>query len=190
MPEVQIHPATPERRADLAAVFEDCGDARRCWCAFFARSRQAFEQGLDGGNKVWFLSRLDSASRPPPGVLAYVDAQPAGWCAIAPRDDYPRLARSRTLAPLDDTPVWSITCFVVAKRFRRGGLMSALIEGAVGLARDHGAQWVEAYPVDPQRKMGSSELYHGVLSAFLSAGFEERERRSPSRPIVRRRVGA
>ncbi len=81
--------------------------------------------------------------------------------------------------------MWSITCFVIAKRFRRQGLMRALIDGAVALARKHGAPAVEAYPVDPQRKMGSGELYTGLLSAFTAAGFHEVARRAPTRPMVR-----
>ena len=66
--------------------------------------------------------------------------------------------------------------------------MRALIDGAVALAREHGAPAVEAYPMDPQRKMGSSELYTGLLSAFTDAGFHEVARRSPTRPIVRRKL--
>jgi len=49
------------------------------------------------------------ASGGAPGLIAYVDGQPAGWCAIAPREDYPWRARSRTLKPIDDRPVWSVS---------------------------------------------------------------------------------
>ena len=106
------------------------------------------------------------------------------WRALWSR---PRAA-SRNLAPLDDTPVWSITCFVVAKRFRRQGLMRALIDGASALAAAHGARCVEAYPLDAARKLSSGELYVGRLSTFQAAGFVEVLRRAPTRPIVRRDV--
>ena len=184
MPALRIEPATAQQRDDIAAVMNDCGDARHCWCAFWSRPRSDFDADWGEGNRRWFMARLDAAPQPI-GVLAYVDDEPAGWCAIAPRSDHERLARSRNLAPVDDAPVWSITCFVIAKRFRRQGLMRALIDGAVALARKHGAPAVEAYPVDPQRKMGSGELYTGLLSALTAAGFHEMARRAPTRPMVR-----
>jgi GNAT superfamily N-acetyltransferase len=184
VPRIHIEPATRRQRDDIAAVMNDCGDASHCWCAFWSRPRAEFDRDWGDGNRRWFMARLDAAA-PPIGVLAYVDGAPAGWCAIAPRADHSRLARSRNLAPVDDLPVWSITCFVIAKRFRRQGLMRALIDGAVALARQHGAPAVEAYPLDAQRKLGSGELYVGLQSVFSAAGFKEVARRSPTRPIVR-----
>jgi GNAT superfamily N-acetyltransferase len=185
MPPVRIQTATLLHADDIAAVMNDCGDARGCWCAFWGRPRKEFDAGLgDGGNQRWFMQRLAETPQPI-GVLAYVGGEPAGWCAVAPRSDHLRLARARTLAAVDDTPVWSVTCFVIAKRFRRQGLMRRLLDGAVALAQEHGAPCVEAYPVDPTRKMGSGELYTGLLSVFEAAGFSEVARRSPSRPVVR-----
>jgi len=189
MNKLRITNATPALRDDIAAVMNDCGDASRCWCAFWSRPRSEFDRNWGAGNRRWFMHRLDAAPHPI-GVLAYVDDEPAGWCAVAPRSEHLRLARSRTLAAVDDTPVWSITCFVIAKRFRRQGLMRALISGAIALARENGAQWVEAYPIDPQRKLGSGELYTGLLSVFDAAGFKEVARRSPTRPIVRMDLSA
>ncbi len=187
MSTVHTAPATPDRRDDIAAVMLDCGDASHCWCAFWSRPRAEFQRDWGAGNRRWFMARLDAGPRPP-GVLAYLDGEPAGWCAVAPRSDHSRLARSRNLAAVDDAPVWSITCFVIARRFRRRGLTRSLIDAAVSLAREHGAEWVEAYPVDPQRKMGSDELYTGLLSVFNAAGFTEVQRRAPARPIVRLRL--
>lgn len=185
MAALRIEPGSAERRADIAAVMSDCGDASHCWCAFWSRPRAEFDRGWGEGNRRWFMRRVQSAAHPP-GVLAYVDDEPAGWCAIAPRSDHLRLASSRNLAPVDEQPVWSITCFVVAKRFRRRGLMRALVDGAVAFAAERGATCVEAYPLDAPRKLNSGELFVGRLSVFESAGFTEVLRRSPTRPIVRR----
>ena len=55
---------------------------------------------------------------PPPGVLAYVDGVPAGWCAISPREGLRRLERSRVMAPVDDRPVWTVTCFFIGRGYR------------------------------------------------------------------------
>jgi GNAT superfamily N-acetyltransferase len=185
MDRIRIVPATADRRDEVAAVISDCGDASHCWCAFWSRPKTEFDRDWGAGNKRWFMRRLATAEHPP-GVVALVDGEPAGWCAVAPRSDHVRLARSRVLGPVDDRLVWSVTCFVVAKRFRRQGLMRALLDGAVAFAKEHGASCVEGYPLDAPRKLNSGELFVGRLSVFLDAGFEEVLRRSPTRPIVRK----
>jgi GNAT superfamily N-acetyltransferase len=120
-----------------------------------------------------------------PGVIACRDGEAVAWCGVAPRAKQQRLARSRVLAPVDDAAVWSISCSVVAKEQRRQGLMRPLISAAVAHASAYGARIVEAYPIDPRRKLSSAELYTGTLAAFLDLNFEEVARRSPHRPIVR-----
>jgi hypothetical protein len=111
---------------------------------------------------------------------------------VSPRPTYTRLPRSEALraTPADelaDPAVWSITCFVVRVGHRRGGAAGALLDGAVGLARESGARVVEAYPVDvaAKRSTSSAELYHGPLSTFLAAGFREVARPRSTRPVVR-----
>lgn len=184
---IELRPANPQLADDIAAVMSDCGDASRCWCAFWSRPRQEFEAGYSGGNKRWFMKRLQTEPHPI-GLLAYVNGEPAAWCAVAPRADHSRLASSRAMAAVDELPVWSITCFVVAKRFRRQGLMRWLIDGAVALAREHGAPAVEGYPLATNRKLNSGELYVGSMASYLDAGFEEVARHTPSRVVMRRRL--
>jgi GNAT superfamily N-acetyltransferase len=118
-----------------------------------------------------------------------VDGKPAGWCAVAPRDDYPRIVRSPTTKPVDDHPAWAITCFFIAKEARGLGLMRRLIDAASAFAARYGATLVEAYPVDPgERRITPDAAYHGLSPAFASAGFEEVARRRAARPIMRRAV--
>ena len=129
---------------------------------------------------------------PPPGVLAYRDGEPVGWCAVAPRPTYTRLPRSEVLRgtppdELDAPAVWAVTCFVVPVAHRRTGVATALLDGAVRLAADGAARAVEGYPVDVAAKarVSSAELFHGPLSTFLAAGFREVRRPRPARPVVR-----
>ena len=112
-------------------------------------ARSAFVKGKGAGNRR-ALRRIVAAGGVP-GLIAYCDGTPAGWCSVAPREDYPVLSRSRVLAPVDDRPVWSIVCFFVAKPFRRTGLTAALIEGALAYAKKRGAAIVEGYPVEPKK---------------------------------------
>ena len=124
-----------------------------------------------------------------PGVLAYIDEQPVGWCAVAPKACYPRVVASK-VAGAEQDGVWSVTCFVVRVGWRRRGVATALLEGAVELARSAGASVVEAYPVDPDARstVSSAELYHGPLSVFLDAGFREVRRSSPARALVQQKL--
>ena len=84
------------------------------------------------------------------GLLAYWHGEVAGWVAVEPRSAYEKLAHSRTLKPVDDKEVWSITCFFVAKRFRRNGIAVELIKAAVAHVKQQGGKIVEGYPIDAQ----------------------------------------
>jgi GNAT superfamily N-acetyltransferase len=121
-----------------------------------------------------------------PGVLAYHEDEPIGWCAVAPRERYARLERSRTLKPLDGELVWSIVCFFVAKPYRRRGVTTQLARAAVQQARAQGARIVEGYPVEPQKgESPDAFAWWGLPGAFLGAGFIEVARPAPTRPIMR-----
>ncbi|WP_231372269.1 GNAT family N-acetyltransferase [Terracoccus sp. 273MFTsu3.1] len=48
--------------------------------------------------------------------------------------------------------VWSVTCFVVRKGFRRQGLMYELAAATVEYGRQVGAHVLEGYPTEPPRE--------------------------------------
>lgn len=112
-------------------------------------------------------------SVPGPGVIAYVEGVPAGWCSIAPRSSYRRLMNSRTIPFLDGRDAWVAVCFVVRSRFRRRGLMHHLLEGAVSHAAAQGAAVVEGYPVDvgEGEKVDVISGYVGTSRLFEAHGF-------------------
>ena len=181
---VTIFPATPERWSDVAAVFEDGGHARKCWCAYWYRSNKDYRAGLDGPNKACFEKLV--ADNREPGIIAYVDGEPAGWLSVAPRTRFDRLNRSKPLAPVDGEPVWAMNCFIVRKKFRRQGLVRQLIRGGIDFVRERGGLVVEAYPVD--QGGGRTNVYDaflGTVGAFAEHGFVEVARRLQRRPILR-----
>jgi hypothetical protein len=193
---VDVVPATADRWDDLTTVFGTRGDPARCWCQWFRVRNSGWQVGTPSTNREALRAEVASAGprQPPPGVIAYVDGEPRGWCAIGPRTGYPRLLASTRVGPrvlegddLDDESVWSVTCFVVPVGQRRQGLGHVLLDGAVSMARDHGATVVEAYPVDVSEKgsTSSANLYHGTLSMFVEAGFREVARPAAARPLVR-----
>jgi GNAT superfamily N-acetyltransferase len=182
-----VEDATPDRWDDLVAVFGTRGDASRCWCQWFRHQRPGFYATTPDGRRGDLQTQVAAAAAP--GVLAYDDAGvPSGWCAVAPRADYPRLLSYPAAAATADEPgLWAVTCFVVRVGKRRQGLSEVLLEGAVDLARRHGARVVEAYPLDTTvRTASAAELFHGPLSVFQRLGFTEvGERTSKARPVVR-----
>ncbi len=186
VPRLAYRPLTPERFEDFEALFGERGACGGCWCMWWRLARPEFERGKGAGNRRAMKKIVTSGEVP--GILAFAGDEPVAWCALAPRERYSRLARSRVLAPVDEEPVWSIVCFFVARSFRRRGITTGLIEAAVAHARRHGARVVEGYPVSPRKgAMPDAFAYTGLPSAFERAGFREVLRRSETRPIVRTR---
>jgi GNAT superfamily N-acetyltransferase len=183
---IVVHDATPDRWPDLLTVMGTRGDPSRCWCQFFRIAGAGWDRATAPAMREALHEQVHRDV--PPGVLAFRDDEPVGWCAVAPRGSYPRLGGSPVAQATDDgRGVWAVTCFVVRVGHRRKGVASALLNGAVDLARRHGASIVEAYPVDAvARRASAAELYHGPLSVFLAAGFAEVARPSTARAVVRR----
>lgn len=180
-----FHPLTAERWPDLEHLFGVRGACGGCWCMVWRLRRAEWTRGKGKGNKRSFRALVARDAQP--GVLAYHKGEPIGWCAIAPRDAYPVLANSRVLAPVDEQPVWSITCLFIAKPYRKQGVSARLLDAAARFARKEGARIVEGYPVEPYtEKMPDVFAWTGLVSAFEKAGFREVARRSEYRPIMRR----
>jgi GNAT superfamily N-acetyltransferase len=179
-----FHALTPARWPDLESLFGERGACGGCWCMTWRLQRAEFNKGKGAPNKRAFQDLV--AKDVQPGVLAYTGEEPIGWCAVAPRQDYISLGRSRVLAPPDDQPVWSISCLFVARPYRRRGLSVRLLEAAANFARARGAQIVEGYPVEPySTDMPAAFAWTGLVAAFRQAGFTEVLRRSSARPIMR-----
>jgi GNAT superfamily N-acetyltransferase len=198
MDELEILPLTPARLPDLAALFGQGGDPKWCWCSFYRVRSVDFRSASLAGNRRVLEGAVTDLARQgrAPGLVAYRDGEAIGWVSLGPRDDYERLRHSRVLAPIDDRPVWSIICFVVARAARGRGVAHALLEAAVAYAREHGATLLEGYPVDTDGgRVPAANAFKGTLAMFERAGFRIVERReanraSAPRPIVRRRIRA
>lgn len=179
----KCHPLTPDRWPDLEKLFGERGACAGCWCMWWRLPRAQWIKQKGESNRRAFQQLVSNGAVA--GVLAYRGPEPIGWCAVAPRSEYVRLSKARTLKPVDEKPVWSITCFFVARPWRRRGVTVRLLDAAVALARKHGGAIVEGYPVDPKKDQPDAFVYTGLASAFREAGFVEVARRSSSRPIMR-----
>lgn len=148
------------------------------------KQRADFVRDKGTPNRADLLSLVKKG--PPPGILAYHDGKPIGWCAVAPRQEYVTLANSRVLRPLDDAPVWSVSCFFVARPYRRAGVSVRLLGAAAEFVRQQGGTILEGYPMLPKNEpLPDAFVWTGVLGAFLKAGFRQMPRWSENRPIVR-----
>ena len=145
--------------------------------------KQFSAQG-NAGNKQMMKQIVDS--KEVPGLLAYVEEQPAAWVSVGSREVFVSLEHSRVLARVDDQPVWSINCFFIDKRFRGQGLTLELIEAATAYAQAQGAKIVEAYPMDHATRQLVYSAYRGHELVFLKAGFIEAARRSEHYPVMRK----
>jgi GNAT superfamily N-acetyltransferase len=189
-----VHPLTPKRWPDLEAVFQakGCAMARSCWCLYYRVSGNLPSPPSGQTRQQHLRARFEAivTQGPPPGLLAYDGDSPVGWMALGPREVYARLAKSPVMKPVDDLPVWSITCFVVPPQHRRQGVARALLQAAILYAQEQGATMLEAYPVDRREDPISESLWFGTLSMYEEAGFAEVARRKRGRPVVRRALDA
>jgi GNAT superfamily N-acetyltransferase len=184
MAKLSFEPLTAERWEDFEQLFGKRGACGGCWCMHWRIRRSQYELQKGELNRLAMKSIVERGEVP--GILAYTDEQPVGWCAVAPRDTYITFERSRILKPIDNQPVWSIVCLFVAKPFRRHGISFKLLKAAVEYVRRQGGSIVEGYPVAPQKEtMPDVFAFTGLASAYIKAGFRESARRSVTRPIMR-----
>ena len=187
--QLTIVPANEAAWEDLQAVFGTTGETARCWCQRF-RMLPKESWASEGPEELAARLRDQTAcgnrkARATSGLVAYLDGEPVGWCAVAPRADHPRLLRDFRVPWLGrtedkaDTTVWAVTCFVTRVGYRRRGVGRALARAAAGFARERGARAVEGYPdlVDGG--------FVGTLAMFADAGYAEVNRPGTRRAVMR-----
>lgn len=180
--------ATTARWDDVQHALTGGGDGASCQCIWPMLSNKDWNETTTPERRD--MLRDEIAGGPPPGLIVYVDGEAAGWIRIGPRSRQTRIPRTRMIAaataePFDDDSVWAVTCFVVRREHRGAGLNHELLRAAVGYARASGARLIEGYPVDTRGdKKRTNDLFHGTLSTFVAAGFEERSEMKPGRSLV------
>lgn len=181
--ELSIKPIKRNLWSDLEELFGLNGACGGCWCMFWKLRGKAYDESRGSAARQMHKSLVDAGTVT--GLLAYLDGEVVGWVAVEPRRAYEKLAYSRTLKPVDDEDVWSVTCFYVARRYRRRGVTVRLLKAAVEHVRSQGGRIVEGYPVDVKDKAAPPFIFTGTASAFRQAGFKEVARNAPTRPIFR-----
>ena len=187
--QLRIVPANEATWADLQAIFGTRGAPSRDWCQRYKMRPKESWASVGANGLASRLQEQTACGQPESttttGLVAYVDDEPVGWCAVDPRPANPRLLShcpvpwvDRTEDKADDS-VWAVTCFVTRAGFRRRGISKALARAAVAFARQRGARALEGYP-------HLSELGHvGTPNIFTAAGFVEVSRPTPRRIVMR-----
>src|SRR5262245_49606402 len=113
-PRLTVRPVTTETWPDFVRLFEARGSPHYCW-----RPPYRFKDAhlLAGAEKKAGMHALVTGQTPI-GVLAYAGGEPVGWCSIAPRESYVKLARSRTMPRVSEAPTWTVLCFFVPRPWR------------------------------------------------------------------------
>jgi GNAT superfamily N-acetyltransferase len=193
--DVRVVPANEASWEDLQTVLGERGDPARCQCQYY-KIRHKEWRSVPINERALRLRQQTQCGHPQAttttGLVAYVGDEPAGWCAIEPRNAYLRLRLTRVpwtgrAEDKDDGGVWAVTCFVTRTGFRRRGVSRALARAAVDHARQRGARALEAYPMitTPGEEITWGELHVGSRSIFAAAGFSEVTHPTTRRVVMR-----
>jgi GNAT superfamily N-acetyltransferase len=189
---ISIRPANAASCEDLDAVFGTRGPASRCRCQRYKLARRESFAAFPTEVRADRLRRQTECGHPgsdtTSGLVAYLDGEPAGWCAVEPRTAYEGLVRNNRVPWTDraeektDDSVWAVTCVFARAGCRKQGIGRALARAAVEFARERGARAIEGYPMTTKDAL-LEELHVGTEAMFADAGFTE-----VTRPTLRRAV--
>jgi len=189
---VKIVPANQASFEDLQTVFGTRGPAARCQCQRYKlRPREAFAKFPVEERALRLREQTDCGhpdAEATSGLVAYLDGEPVGWCAVEPRPAFTGLLRNNRVPwegraeAKDDDSVWAVTCLFTRAGYRKRGVSYALARAAADFARERGARAVEGYPMTTKNAI-LEELHVGTEGAFAAAGFTE-----VTRPTLRRAV--
>jgi GNAT superfamily N-acetyltransferase len=191
---IAIVPANEASWEDLQTIFGARGQARRCQCQRYKLAPRESFQSFPAEVRAQRLREQTDCGHPESdttsGLVAYLDGEPVGWCAVEPRPAYTGLVRNNRVPwegrdedKADDT-VWAVTCLFTRAGFRRRGVSRALARAAVEFARDRGARALEAYPMTTKDAL-LEELHVGTHGAYAAAGFAELGRPTKRRAVMR-----
>jgi GNAT superfamily N-acetyltransferase len=186
-PAISVVPANEASWEDLQTIFGTRGRASTCQCQRYKlRPRESFAS-FPTEERAQRLRQQTDCGHPESGttsgLVAYLNDEPVGWCAVEPRTAYAGLLRNNRVPwggraeDKTDSGVWRVTCFFTRVGFRTRGISRALARAAVDFARERGARAIEGYPMTTKNVI-PEELHVG--NVFANAGFTE-----VSRPTLR-----
>jgi GNAT superfamily N-acetyltransferase len=190
---IRVVPADTVPWDELAAVFGVRGPASRCFCQRYKLAAgEAFDRfpAQERAARLREQAGCDDQGSGTSGLVALLDGEPVGWCAVEPRPAFRGLVRHARVpwADRDEDPtderVWAVTCLLTRAGHRRRGVSRVLARGAVDHARAQGAVALEAYPMTTTAAL-TEELHVGTVATFAAAGLLEVGRPTQRRAVMR-----
>lgn len=193
---ITVVPANEATWLDLSAVLAAAKcHGGKCYCQRYKLAGGRWRAVSDHERADMLAAQTscdDPGDRQTSGLVAYLDGEPVGWCAVEPRTAYPNLLKGRVpwtgrAEDKADDGVWALTCFVVRVGYRRRGITGILAGAAIEFARARGAHALEAYAMitEPGQDIAWGELHVGSAATFADAGFVEVSRPSKRRVVMR-----
>jgi GNAT superfamily N-acetyltransferase len=143
-----------------------------CWCNWFHCYPDPPER-KELGNREFKHQLVERGAAHAAVVFDGEDA--VAWAQYGTVAELPNIHhRKEWEQGLERRPDYRITCLFVDRRFRRSGMASVAVRGALGLIADAGGGLVEAYPHDlpPGKKTSSSFLYNATRTMYEQLGFD------------------
>ncbi|MFC1405650.1 MULTISPECIES: GNAT family N-acetyltransferase [Streptacidiphilus] len=191
MTDFTIKPLGPETWDLFAGLAErHNGVWGGCWCTWFHRGvGKDFKEDPAGpeGNREWKQALVQQGRAH--AALVCADAVAVAWCQYGSPDELPHIYfRKEYEAELAELPRYRLTCIFVDKKYRRKGVATLAVQGALDLIAQAGGGLVEAYPHDLQgTRTSASYLYNGTRTLYEGLGFAY-ERPVGKKNCVMRRV--
>jgi len=90
------------------------------------------------------------------------------------------------------TPDYRITCLFVDRRYRRKGMATVAVRGALSLIAAAGGGVVESYPhnLPPGKKTSASFLYNATRTMYEQLGFTYERAKGQGNCVMRRVITA
>ena len=175
---LDFFPVDQDRWKDLEKLFESRGGPHFCWCMVWRNMMNGKRRENKKDKKISLKSYVNRGI--PVGILGFYDNEPVAWCSVAPRESFRDLGGDGSLIK-----VWSVVCFFIKRPFRNQGVSRQLIRAASDYAREKGAFWLEAYPVEPD---SPGYRFMGFRKSFEQEGFEFVKKAGKRRNVMRLRL--
>ena len=178
---MKIVPANAASWADLEAILGGAScHGGRCYCQRFKLGWGALA-GRCGSEHAHMLREQTDCGYPSSattsGLVAYLDGEPAGWCNVEPRTEFPYLRsvpwRKRAEDKTDCEHLGGAVLHH-ARRLPAPRRQLRACRAAADFARERGARALEGYPMipEPGKDVPWGELHVGHVSIFTAAGFD------------------
>ena len=186
-----VRALTPETWDAFAALVEKHnGIFGGCWCIWFHPDGPERGQGYEGNRR---LKRTYVEQGRAHAALVFDGDQAVAWCQYGTPEELPNMKHRKDYESAGDPPPdYRLTCIFIDRDYRRKGLTSIALHGALDLIAQASGGVVEGYPQDLSdgRRVGNSFLYNSTRALYERAGFSYVRPKGKNHTVMRRTVDA